>query len=188
MLNVSALLRKRGTKFAVGILFLAVVCGLVWIRYRQYAYAAVWHYEHGDFVEIDGHRLRLPQFWWRVDAHAYNTLLVVRAYPAMTVVKPELTISPIMPGEISTSEQGELNITEEIVRSRNQDPAAGQSSLVTLKTSSFTFYCKKEDAGTGGLTIYTNLNCHAANFPYSLTYDGPPKQEKEAELILSTFE
>jgi hypothetical protein len=172
-----------------GVVAAALMVGLPCVKFRQYAYAVAWHCVHGNYAEIGHHKVRLPAFWWKEDAYAFDTSVLRGARPAGMYDSPEITLSPAIPGEARDSDQDELKSTEAFVSSRNHDPFAGTSShLVVLSPAPFRLYCKREDIEMSGLDLSSNLFCHAARVPYSFTYDGPPTREREAELILSSLQ
>lgn len=189
MLNKIAGQAKQRKLLVAGVVALSLIIGLLCIEYERYAYAVAWHCVHGNYAKIAGHRVRLPLLWWKEDAHAYDTTLLVRACPANTYLKPEIVVSPTISGEMGDTNQEELKSAQTVISLKNHNSIAGPSlSLVTLTSRPFTLYCVKEEAAPYGIALYANLSCHAANVPYSFTYDGHPMHEKDVELILSTIE
>jgi hypothetical protein len=181
--------KGKRQKFFIACIVILIIIGSLFANYRRYVYAVAWHYEHGNYTEIGGHRIRIPILWWKEDAHAYDTTLLVRAYPAGATDKPEVVASPAIPGEIRDTDQEELKSRRADISSRNGNSNSRTSpSLVVLNARQFTLYCKRDDFVLSGIDLYSTLYCHAVRVPYTLTYDGPPTQEKEAEAILSTLE
>ena len=189
MLKRLATQGKNRKWLAVIAVAFALMIGLLCFKYHRYAYAAAWHCTHGNYAELAGHRVKLPILWWKEDAHAYDTVLLERACPANTYLKPEIVVSPAIPGSIRDTDQDELKATQAAISSRNQDSFVGTSSLlVVLSPRPFNLYCKRENIVTSGIVLSSNLFCLAPKAPYSFTYDGPPTREKEAETILSSLE
>ena len=189
MAKILARKGKRRKWMVLIIVAPAMVLGLLCLDLRRYAYAATWHCLHGDYAEIGGHRVKLPIFWWKQDAHAYDTSLLVRACLANTINKPEIIVSPAIPGETRDTDEEELRATQDDISSRNRgsNPRTS-SSLVVLHTRPFTLYCKKENIVVSGIDLDSNLFCHVARGPYLFSYDGSPSREIEAESILSSLE
>ena len=135
---------KRRKPLFAGTVVLALVIILLSVEYHPYAYAVAWHCVHGNYAEIGGHRVRLPVLWWKEKADAYDTSLLVRACPARTFIKPEITISPTPPGSVRDTDRQELDSIQALVSSANHNALTGtSSSLVILNPKPFTLYCKK---------------------------------------------
>ena len=91
--------------------------------------------------------------------------------------------------EVLDSDREQLEDSRDFVTGLNQHPRKGwSSSLVVLRSKSFSLYCDRTDYLSSGDKPYTNLTCHAARVPHLFLYSGPTAREPEAESILSTME
>jgi hypothetical protein len=172
---------KRWKSLITLIAALTLVIGLVNVEYGQYAYAVAWHFIHGNYAEIAGHRVNLPLLWWQENSNSDNTTLLVRAERSVSI---EIKVRPAFPDEVRDTTQELLNSTQTFVSNRKSSAGVQTVvSMVTLNPKPFTLYCKREDTG-----IFTDLRCLAARVPYVFIYDGTPTREREAETILSSLE
>lgn len=179
----------NGRKWLIGsVIILALLIGLLCVKYYQYAYALSWHCLHGSYAQIGGHRVELPLLWWKADAQAYDTVNLVRAGVANTYLKPEIVVSPAFPGAIRDSDQEELQAMQAAISRSHESPGGESSSLVVISTKALTMYCQRKDIIASGVSISTNLFCTAAKVQYAFTYNGPPNRVKEAQAIFSTLE
>lgn len=189
MPNKIARQSNRRKLFFTSIVALVFVIGILCIEYYRYAYIVNWHYIHGNFAEIGRYRVSLPYLWWKNGTESNNSSFLLRACPLNTFSKPELEVSPAIPGEVMDTEQEELKSTQKVISALNHKGIEGWSqSLVTLTPRSFTLYCIRQDEVLYRSNIDTILTCHAAKLPYSFRYSGPSAYEKEAESILSSLE
>jgi hypothetical protein len=110
-----------------------------------------------------------------------------RACPSSLFPKPEIKVSPAIPGEVADTDAEELKVTQSVISGLNQNPAMGWShSLVVIKAPRFAFYCMQERFTIVGTDFNHELTCHAPRLPYSFHYNGPPEYEKEAEAIFQS--
>jgi hypothetical protein len=187
---------KRQRNVISGAVVLAILISFLWIGYRRYAIALIWHCVHGNQAEVGGHKIILPLLWWKESAHAYDTSdmrdrdeWLARACPSSLFSNPEINVSPAVLGEVADSEKEELKLTQRVISDLNQNPTKGWSySLVVLSTSRFSFYCMREQAAMGGLEMFNGLRCHAASLKYSINYTGPPERENEVREILLSLQ
>jgi hypothetical protein len=42
---------------------IALMSGLLFAKYRMYAYAVAWHCVHGNYAEVGGHKVKLSILW-----------------------------------------------------------------------------------------------------------------------------
>lgn len=169
--------------------FAAFAGGFLWTN-REDVRAVAWHCAHGNYAEVAGHRVKLPLLWWKDDDAPYRTILLVRACNSCGVVQPGVLVSPMLAGQVWSSDEDNLKAVQKMIAGRNKsslDPA--RSSLVTIRSPAFVLYCEKDES-VGALTTLPNssLFCEAANLAYSFSFDGDPRFEKEAESLLSTLQ
>jgi hypothetical protein len=176
---------------------IALMSGLLFAKYRMYAYAVAWHCVHGNYAEVGGHKVKLSILWWKERAHAHETSdmrdhdeWLARACPSNKLdEKPEIDVSPAIPGEVENTQLEELKLTQSVISTLSHNSAKGWShSLVTLTPRPFTVYCIRDDLTIFGDDVLSRLTCYTAKLPYRFIYDGPPTREKEAESILSSLE
>ncbi len=189
MQNMLARLSNSMKVIIAVISLVLIVFGSLSVRYRRYAYAVRWHCVHGNYVEIDGYRAKLPLLWWESGPDTHGRTLLSRAYASSGHSAPVIHIDPAGPGEVANSEQEELELTESSVRVLSHNAQEGWThSLLVLKPKQFDFYCTKIDESLFGMAFDTTLVCHAAKLKYSFTYQGSSALEKEAETLLSSVE
>lgn len=190
MANIS----KRHTKpqiiLIVSIIAILALASWPIAEYHKYAYALAWHWVHGDYAKVAGHKVRIPALWWEeADPNSYDTYLIVRSSPASAILTPEIVVRPTISGEVGEDDSQELKTEERVIALKSKDTIVKtQITLVILKPRPFTLYCEQDDAILFGVALFSNLSCHAARTHYSFTYNGNPAFEKEAEMILSTLE
>jgi len=177
-----SILRKL---FFAGALVILVIIGLFGVKYQNYIYAVVWHSVHGNYVQVDGHRMKLPLLWWKREADTYDTTLLVRAARFRTPLESTITVDPLLLGEASDTDQEVLRIAQAMVSSRQNNSTWDVVSLVTITPKPFNLYCMRDDLSLVG---YINIMCHAATARYSYTYQGHSIHEKEAMQIFSSIE
>jgi hypothetical protein len=168
---------------------LLIVFGLLSAEYHRYIGAIAWHCAR-NYAEIAGHRVRLPLLWWKEeDTNAYDTSLLVRACRGCTILEPQVVVSPMVKGEVHSTDQEVLNFTQAIISAEIHNSTVKTSpSLVVLKPKAFTLYCARLDLAPFGRRVSSSLFCRAARIPYSISYQGSPTWEREVESILSTLE
>jgi hypothetical protein len=179
-----------------GMAVIALAVCVFFVRYRRYAYAIAWHCANGNYAEIGGHKVQLPLWWWKERAHSHETLdlqdrdeWLARACPSDSFPKPEINVSPAMPGEAAETDAQELDVIQRTTAFLNQNPPTGWShSLSVLKASRFTFYCMQDHFAVGALVITNGLACIAPKIPYSFQYHGPPERLREAEAIFGSVQ
>jgi hypothetical protein len=188
---------KRQRNVVSGAMVLAILIGFLYMGYRRYAFALIWHCVHGNQAEVGGHKVILPLLWWKESAHAHDTYdmrdrdeWLARACPSSLFSNPEINVSPVMPGEeVAGTEEEELKLTQRVISSLNQNPTKGWSySLVVLSTARFSFYCMREQAALGGSDLFNGLRCHATSLKYSFNYTGPPERENEVQEIFLSLQ
>lgn len=187
---------RRRKWLVASMVTVALIVGLLCVKYRRYGYAVAWHCVHGNYAAIGGRRVRLPLLWWKERVHAHDTpdMLdhdewLARACPSNTILEPEIETSPTILGEGRDTDQEELKSTQSLVSTLNHNSVAGSShSLVILTPRPLVLYCMRTDLTLLGVNLTSMLTCHAAGLTYSFSYNGPPTREKEAESILSTLE
>jgi hypothetical protein len=178
---------SRG-KISILILLLAVLA----FRYRQYAYAILWHCEHGNYASFPGHRIRLPLFWWEErDTSQWETYLLRRANTHSELAQlSQIQVSHIIPAfqmTITNTDQEAMDQIQKVISSLNaKNESASRETLVTIKANKMTLYCVRSELGLP-LFPMAMLNCDAPKFPYSISM-GPITQENEAKSVLSTLE
>jgi hypothetical protein len=161
-------------------------------QYRQYAYAILWHCEHGNYASFPGHRIRLPLFWWEErDTSKWETYLLKRATTRFNGAQaPDIEVSHIIPAfqmTIMDTDEEEMDKIQRTISSLNaQKESASRETLVTIKAKSMTLYCMRSDLGVPPFAT-AMLSCSAPKFPYSVT-SGPMTQEGEVKSVLSALE
>jgi hypothetical protein len=90
-----------------------------------------------------------------------------------------------MPGAMRDTDQELLKAQQTMTSITNRGALQGWlSSTITVRAGSFTLFCRKDDVHQRMSTLF----CLAAKVPFSFSYQGSSKWEKEAETILSTLE
>lgn len=159
------------------------------IEYRSYAFAIVWHCTHGRYSEIGGHKVRIPILWWKANPYGYGESLVVRASHANMNLDPKIVVTSLPPGTTSGTDQETLKSIQALISVKNHQVVSGwSSSLLILDPKLFRLYCIRDVFAFRSVDRYSSVQCFAAGIPYSFTYQGSPRHEKEAESILSTLE
>jgi hypothetical protein len=174
------------------LLLLAVLsASFIWAN-RENVRAIAWHCTHGNFADVGGgRRVRLPLLWWKGDGGPlFHAIPLNRACNSCGVLRPEISVSRATPGEVMSSNEDQLRSIQRLAALRNQtssDPA--RSTLVTIKSPAFVIFCDREES-ISAITnlLQSDLVCEVANFPYSFSFWGDPRFEKEAESILSTLQ
>jgi len=117
-----------------------------------------------------------------------GVLSLVRANPAASY-QPRIIARPASPWEVNATDQEVRKSIEAAIVMLNHGSENGRSpSLVMLSSRQITMYCMRDSLGGVGSDRQVSLNCSAAKMRYSFGYSGPERHEKEAEMILSTFE
>jgi hypothetical protein len=175
---------------------LAFFSFLIGVRLRRYAYTIAWHCTHKNPALIGEHRIELPMLWWEEKGSGWNdkslverdVFSLVRAN-ASNSLDPRITARPASPWTVDATDQELRKSTEAAIVALNQDSKGGSShSLVTISSRRFTMYCMRDRFPVVGSIRLVSLDCSAAKMHYSFGYSGPERDEKEAEMILSTFE
>jgi hypothetical protein len=134
--------------------------------------------------------------WWEERGSGWNdeslvergVLSLVRANPAASY-QPRIIARPASPWEVNATDQEVRKSIEAAIVMLNHGSENGRSpSLVMLSSRQITMYCMRDSLGGVGSDRLVSLNCSAAKMRYSFGYSGPERHEKEAEMILSTFE
>lgn len=183
--------RSRGPQLMWAGLFAFVVV-LLCLNLHKYVDTSIWHCCHGYLADIGSNKVRVPWLWRQEDAHAYDTLLLKRAYPSINLagaqsMGAQIVMSPVIPGELRSTDQEELQATQDLVSSR-KGMLHTKASLVELHSRRYTFYCSKVTFSLIDSHSDTNLFCHSVAVPYSFSFDGPLAREREAESILASLE
>jgi len=170
--------KRRGA--SITILIVILICSIfVGVRYGEYLAAVLWHWSKGPYAQLAHRKVKLPIYWYQGTSDKYDSSKVVRGG---SVPNLEINSDPVMPGELRDSDEDELKATQALVASEKS------SSLVVLKTAAFPLYCRRETSGISEAVLVVNLTCHSPHLRYMLSYIGPPKEEIEAESIISTLE
>ena len=180
-------IRRRRLFLALPPLLFAVFC--IIYAYRGYAAAFVWHCIHGSSETIGGGKtMYVPKWWFKVDSSGYGESMLVRADGLRRVSNSRIVTNSLQLDNSHRTEEWERESVQSLIRADNEDRKVGwYSSLVIIKAVSPAMYCKKDDfAGRDGI-LFSSLQCYQRGIPYSFSYQGSPKHEKEAELILSTL-
>jgi len=190
--------RVRSRKLLVpGTVALALLLSVVGLRFHRYAYAVAWHCIHGNLTTIGEHRIGLPILWWEERGSGWTdeslvergVFSLVRANPASSFDQPRIIARPASPWEVDATDQEVRKSIEAAIAVLNHGSEDGWShSLVTLSSRQFTMYCMRDVLRGFGSDRLVSLNCSEAKMRYSFAYSGPERHEKEAEIILSTFE
>ena len=176
-------------KLLITLLLIAVLtCGGFAVQYRRYAYAILWHCVHKSSIRFGMQRIEVPKLWWVAKTDNYGRISIVRAYSA-PLNEPEIEVGPTSPGVMAKSDAEQLRLANAVVSGMNLDPQAGWThSVVILGAKSSMWYCIRDTMAILGRNVFTSLECNSPQVPYSLHYQGPPEQEKEAKSIFATFQ
>jgi hypothetical protein len=184
---------RRRRLFVVIISLLLLIAAVPAIKYRQYAYAIVWHSWHGNYATFAGHRIKLPLFWWEEnDPLHWDTYALKRAYPSFLGLQlNDVEVSHIPPAfqmTIVNTDQEELDQLKRVISASNnvRTKSTNTRTLATIRTKSMTLYCIRTDLSLPRLPI-VDLICYAPKFPYSVAF-AATTQEDEVKSILSTLE
>jgi hypothetical protein len=189
--------QAKSRKYLVaGMIATALMICLLSIRYRRYAYAVAWHCVHGNHAEIGGRQVSVPVLWWKERAHGHatsdfqdNNEWLERACPSSTFPRPEIEISPVIPGAVADTDREEYDLTRRVVSSLNEHSAKGCShSLIVLPAAKFSLYCVRSNAALNEFYMLDQLSCNSTKLQYSFGYSGPSGREKEAEAIFLSLQ
>jgi len=134
--------------------------------------------------------------WWEEKGSGWNdkslverdVFSLVRANPSNSF-DPRITARPASLWTVGATDQELRKSMEAAIVALNQGSKDRSSySLVTLPSRQFTFYCMRDRFPVVGSIRLVTLDCSATKMHYSFGYSGPERDEKEAEMILSTFE
>ncbi|HEY2469880.1 MAG TPA: hypothetical protein VGI45_18830 [Terracidiphilus sp.] len=158
-------------------------------QYRQYAYAMAWHYRHHASFRLGEHEIEIPNKWWAgAKADGVGRISIFRASKSSVFFEPKIEVGPASPGEMAQGDDEQSSLANKVVAAARPDPQSGWTfSVTTLRSRNSTWYCLRDADVILGKEVLTNLTCNASRVPYTLNYQGPPEQEKEAELIFATF-
>lgn len=163
--------------------------GIVALQYRGYVFAMAWHRFHSADVKFGMHEIDLPKLWWAGKTDTTGRLSILRACKSSAFPEPEIEITPASQGEVAESDSQQSLQEQAVVSERNRDPEFGWSySTISLKSQHSVWHCIKGQQAVLGRPFSTGLTCYASQIPYSLDYQGPPEQEREAELIFASFQ
>jgi hypothetical protein len=182
ILSRNKLLAAGSTLVAFALIFYAA-------EYRQYIYARVWHFSHGNSVHFGDRSLELSGQWWAKKPDDINRVYVLRAVKAESFVVPRIHVDPLSAGEVADNADELLRLSNRIVALEDANPQREWThSVISFRAKSATWYCIKYTQTILGQTIATSLTCNTPKVPYTLSYSGPPEFEQEAESIISTFQ
>jgi hypothetical protein len=182
--------QRRLKRVVIMALILSLLLGALYLStYHSYVQAALWHREHGDYVQINGHKLPLPRTWREEFRDPDGALTLGSASGGFVDRSSVIKLLPMRPGTVFPSDSDALIAQQKFVSMTNGGPPnatiqptnSRPASLATIKSGSVTFYCAIEDAPTNEVTHL----CVAANFGYSVLCEGPLDTGKETEAILS---
>lgn len=181
--------RTSRRKTLLVVFSLSIVICVALVEYSPYELALAWHCMHGNYAQIGGYRVRLPLLWRKVNIDSYHTSSLVRACSIRTFLKPKIMVEPMLAGTMRDTDLETLQSIQGLTAIPNSaSPFKASSSLAILKPHPFTLYCNVKEYLPPHTVLGTNLFCAAPKVPYSFTYDGPPRYEKEAESILTSIE
>lgn len=181
------LTRRVLTVVVLTLLLLAIA--LFSAQYRQYAYAKVWHCLHGSSITFGVYKIGVPGLWWAEGKDNAGRIEVVRAFKTTAFSEPKIEVSPATPGQVADNEIEQLRLVTAVVSLRSRDPLPGWThSLMTLQAKNSRWYCMKDEQTILGYRIFTSLTCNSPRIPYTLYYNGPAEQEKEAKSIFRTLQ
>ena len=158
-------------------------------QYRQYAYAMAWHYRHDASFTLGEHEIEVPKKWWAgAKADGVGRISIFRASKSSAFFQPKIEVGPASPGQMTESDDEQLRLANRVVAAERGDAQSGWTfSVTTLRSRNSTWYCIRDAEVVLGKHVYTSLTCNASRLPYTLIYQGPPEQEKEAESIFASF-
>lgn len=163
--------------------FVLLVAGL--LPYRSYVLSLVWHSVHGPSAKFGQQKITLPLLWRELNATDYDTHLFVRASSSHTFPAPEIMVRPFQMAEVETDQHLLISV-QGLISARNAHPVLGtSSSLVVLHSPSHMLFCEKNHFRLFGKDLSDHLTCETAGVPYTLTFDGPPLYESEAESVIT---
>lgn len=173
-------------------IFSAIACFSVFLHYRTYAFAAIWHLRCGSRMRVANHELTIPAHWWvSKDVSSYKAVELIRAHPAH-MIPPTITVAPAAWVAQSTDKKMAATVRRAVagmqkLESRQRLSPIHNMAEVVIRSPLGNFYCEKSSTKLGRTQIDTNLLCFKAGIPYSFSYGGPSYGVREAESILSTF-
>ncbi len=182
-------MKLRKTLVSLCMVVVILTLGVFAFRYRQYAQAAAWHCSHSANLNFGAHGINIPRLWWVAKTDNAGRVSIRRASKSSASIEPEIEIAPVIPGDLPEDDSGLSRLEEAIVSERKRDSTAGWTySSVSLKAQASVWHCIEDQQTILGSDFSTGLICNAPRIPYSLTYDGPPELEGEAELIFASFQ
>lgn len=174
--------------FRVGLIALASITVLFAVRYRRFAYAMTWHCFNKASIRFGGHEVEISKLWWAAKIDRWGRISIFRAYKGSFLSEAKIEVSPASPGVVTEDDVEQSRVAHAFVSSMSRDPAPGWTySVAILRAKSSTWYCIRNDEAIWEHHVFTILTCNAPRIPYSLYYQGPPEQEKEAESIFASF-
>jgi hypothetical protein len=172
---------------AVGLIIVISIFVLFASQYREYAFAQVWHYRHGDSVKFGMNEIEIPRLWWVTKNDNAGRISIQRACKSTAYIDSEIEVAPVGPGEVAENDDEQSRLEHAVVLRNNRDSQTGWTySSISLKARGSVWYCTKDQQTVLGRSFATDLLCHAPRIPYSLHYQGPPDQEGEAKLIFAS--
>ena len=187
MQNKSTLNRKGSKPIAIAVCVLAIISYLLYVRYSDYVRAYIWHREHGDYVKLDHHSLRLPVDWWLKGKDLDGSLILREASSRFNRSSSTISISPVGPQGIFETEGKLLEATRTMISSLNgtRDLDVLKPAYLTMVQSPSTdFVCVQEMEPDDEFS----LKCAAAKLQYRLFCTGLKRTEAETKGVLSSFE
>lgn len=129
-----------GATAAVVVVFLLIE----FARGSDYRKATEWHRVRGNVIQVNGHKLSLPQDWWERDSSAGGKRLFVKASRSLLKTwQTGIIIDRKGPNEIKADEATTRKTLEMMIRVGNQGKQTPISSLVVVKAASTKIYCLK---------------------------------------------
>ena len=183
----------RRTLLAIVIFFIAAWFIADFTEIFSYPQAILWHCSHGNYIYIDGHRMKLPLVWWN-DGDQYSHSPTFRRARLTAGVPPMISINYLQPGMRITSTEELVERHKRAVEFLNaRHSAANQSSLFTITTHWLPLQCENmpmvlESNGTSYVLDVRFTMCDAPGLDSSISYSGPSSAYKEAESILSSLQ
>lgn len=172
----------------IGILAIALALGIFYLTdFRESLRAFGWHKQHGDYVQLGEHRVKIPLWWWPEQTTENGSAVLVNSHPGLVSSTSGITINAIPARDVpetddilSAAEQKMLLHMNERRNSITPEPA----TQVIIRSPTAAFYCIKEVLNDGEFT----LHCSAAGLSYQIEGSGFEKWEKETESIISSWD
>lgn len=135
------------------------------------------------------HEIQIPKLWWVGKTDNAGRISILRACKSTAFIEPEIEVAPVSPGEIAANDAEQSRLEQAVVSDRNRDSQSGWTySSMSLKARDSVWFCIRDQQTILGRNFSTGLTCYASRIPYSLHYQGPPEQEREAKLIFASFQ